>query len=128
MQFSFEKFEKVHQRLEDRITVTGGYSIGFPTKFYTDNNIKSFKYVVLFFDKNLKAIGIHFTNNEEEKSKFRTLHSKKGYGGQIVARSFFKSYGLDPKLYKGRYTWERQNMENLGEIFVIVLKERDQEI
>ena len=124
MDYNFIKFENLHQRTEDRITVTGNSSIGFPTKFYNDNGIKDFKYVVVFYDKEKNAIGINFTNSEEEKSKFTIIRSNKGYGGQIVARSFFKSNNIDPKKYKGRYIWEKTQIESVGEIFVILLKER----
>ena len=124
MEFNFVKFENLHKRTEDRITVTGNSTIGFPTKFYNDNNIVSFKYVVLFYDKDNNAIGIYFTNSEEEKSKFSILHSKKGYGGHIVARSFFKTQEIDPKKYRNRYLWEKRNIDGVGEIFVILLKER----
>lgn len=122
--FNFQKFEKTNSRFEDRITVTASNSIGFPTKFYQDNNIANYKFVVLYYDKDLKAIGILFTNSDEEKHKFSILRSKKGYGGSIVATSFFKTYGIDTKLYHRRYNWEKVNQEGIGELFVIKLQLR----
>lgn len=120
--FNFQKFEKTNSRYEDRITVTASNSIGFPTKFYQDNNIADYKSVVLYYDKDQKAIGILFTNSDEEKHKFSILKSKKGYGGSIVATSFFKTYGIDTKLYHRRYKWEKVNQEGIGDIFVIQLQ------
>lgn len=108
--------------MEDRITITKSNSIGLPTKFYQDNQIKNFKYATLFWDEKNKAIGIHFAN-EEEKSGFKIIHGKK-YGGQIVVRSFLKSYNIDPQVYYGRYEWEKHELEGVGEVFVIRLKER----
>ncbi len=125
MTYQFKKFEGRNVRQEDRITITKSNSIGFPQKFYQDNDIKNFKYVVLFWDESNKAIGIHFTNDEKEKNSFKIIHSKKGYGGQVVVRSFFRTYSIDPKVYHGRYEWEKYNLEGVGEIFVIKLKERD---
>lgn len=124
MDYNFKKFEGRNVRLEDRITITKSNSIGFPMKYYRDNAIKNKKYVVLFYDDVKKAIGIHFMNNEEEKNKFSIIHSKAGYGGSVVVRSFFRTYNIDPKLYYGRYEWEKINYEGVGEIFVINLKER----
>lgn len=120
--FNFQKFEKTNARYEDRISITGTNSIGFPTKFYQDNNLVNYKYVVLYYDVEQKAIGMQFTNSEEELHKFSILKSNKGYGGSIVATSFFKTYDLDPKLYKGKYLWTKVNQENIGEIFVIQLQ------
>ena len=123
MEYQFKKFEGKNIRLEDRITITKSNSIGLPTKFYQDNGIKNFKYTILFWDEKNKAIGIHFTN-EEQRSGFKIIHGQK-YGGQIVVRSFLKSYNIDPRLYYGRYEWEKYNLEEVGEVFVIKLMEKD---
>lgn len=124
MQYQFKKFEGRNQRLEDRITLTQSNSIGFPQKFYRDNKINNYKYVLLFWDEHNKAIGINFTNDEKEKNKFTIVHSKKGYGGSVSMRSFFKGCGIDLKVYHGRYVWEKYNLENVGEIYAIKLKEK----
>ncbi len=124
--YNFKKFENTHQRLEDRITITKTNSIGFPGKFYKDNNIKDFKYVVLYYDSDSKAVGIQFIADEGEKNKFTIMHSKLGYGGGIIARSFFKSNNIDPKLYYGRYVWEKYDNNGIN-LFVIKLKEREVE-
>lgn len=124
MDYNLKEFTGRNVRLENRITVTKSYSIGFPTKFFKDNKIDSFKYVVLFYDENKKAIGIHFTGDEARKNKFAIIRSKAGYGGSAVLRSFFRTYNIDPNLYYGRYEWEKINYEGIGEIFVINLKER----
>lgn len=121
MAYNFKKFENIRVRLENRITITKSNSIGLPTKFYQDNGIKNFKYSILFWDESNKAIGIHFTN-EKNKNGFSIIHSPK-YGGQVVIRSFLKTYNIDPKIYHGRYDYEKYNLEGVGEIFVIKLKE-----
>jgi len=122
MEYQFKKFEKKNIRLENRITLTKSNSIGFPQKFYHDNGIKNFKYAVLFWDEKNKAIGIYFTN-EEEKGGFKVIHGQK-YGAQIVVRSFLNENNIDPRIYHGRYEWSKYNLEGIGEIFVIKLKEQ----
>jgi len=124
MDYNFQKFEGRNVRLEDRITITKSNSIGFPSKFYDDNKIKNYKYVVFYWDKDNLAIGIKLTNEESEKSKFTIIHSKAGYGGSVVARSFFKTYNIDPKKYHGRYDWEKKGIDGIGEVYVIKIKER----
>lgn len=122
MEYKFQKFEGRNVRLEDRITITKSHSIGFPQKFYNDNNIKKHKYVVFYWDMGSQSIGVHFADDENEKNKFSVIHSKDGYGGSVVARSFFKTYGLDPKEIHGRYDWKKVNIDGVGEMFVIQLK------
>lgn len=124
-QFNFKKFEGRNARQEQRITVTKkSYSIGFPTKFYADNNIEKYKYVVLFFDSEKKAIGIHFTNDENEKNKFIIHHSKDGYGGSIAVRSFMRMSGIEPLKYFGRYEWKKGEVQGAGDVFIIQLVEK----
>lgn len=120
MTYTFEKFQQQNVRLESRITITKSNSLGFPTKFSDDNEVKKFKYAVLYFDKQSKAIGIQFINNEEEPNKFTIIKSDK-YGASIVAQSFFKVNNIDTKKYHGRYNWKTIDQENVGKLFVIEL-------
>lgn len=122
MAFSFVKFEGVNKRQEERITVTKSRGIGFPKKFFDDNHINDYKYALLYWDKNNLAIGIKLTNDEGEKSKFTILKSKKGFGANIIANSFFKENNIDTQTYHGRYKWEKHNEVEIGELFVIQLK------
>jgi hypothetical protein len=124
MDYQFQKFESRHTKQEDRITLTkSSSSVGFPQKFYNDNGISAFKYVVLYWDPSNKAMAIHFTNSEDEKNKFKINVSKDGYGGGIGVKSFLRFYNIDPNIYHGRYEWEKAEVPNIGEVFIIKLKE-----
>jgi len=123
MDYNLKEFTGRNERLETRMTITKSYSIGFPTKFFKDNKINDYKYVVLFFDEVKKAIGIKFTNDDVKKNKFAIIKSKSGFGGSVVVRSFFKSFNIDPIIYYGRYDYEKIIQEGFGEIYVINLKE-----
>lgn len=123
-ELKFQKFTNLHQRHENRISVTSSNSFGFPRKFFKDNKIGRYKYVVLYYDRGNKAIGFYFTSSEEEKHKFSIIRSKQGYGGSVVATSFFKTYNLNPRLYRGKYDWEKKKIEGIGELFIIKLRER----
>ena len=126
MEYNFTKFTNRNSKNEERITITKSNSIGFPTGFYKENNIDKYKFVVLFWDKDKKAIGIKFTNDEEnkdEKNRF-TISTNPKYGGGIIVRSFFTSNGIDTQKYHGRYEWKKINID--GEtVFVIELKEKN---
>lgn len=122
MNYNFKKFSGRNARLDDRISITKSFSIGFPQKFYDDNDIEEYRYVMLFWDEDNKAIGLKFTNDEEEKDKFKIIHHRE-YGGSINVRSFFKTYNLKPVDYKGKYTWQKISTEE-GEMFVIELQKK----
>ena len=126
---AFKKFENINKKLEDVITVTKTGSIGFPKFFYTKNSLKDFSYVTLFYDEELKIIAIQFTSNEAEKSKIRILPpSKDGYGASIIARSFFKTYGLESYDYFGKYNYKIEEIEGIGKAFTIQLKKKEIEV
>lgn len=119
---AFEKFTARNSRIDNRITVTKSYSIGFPARFYSDNSLKDYKYAVLFWDADSKRIGIHFTNSDDEKSHgFSISRGKENHGGSVVARNFFKHYNINPSDYQGKYEWESAD-ENGLKMFVITLK------
>lgn len=83
----------------------------------------NFKFVMLFFDQAKKAIGIQFTKDESEPHKFTLIKSKLGYGGSIVATSFFKKYKIDIVQHKGKYDWRKVKTE-FGNLFVLELKSK----
>lgn len=121
MDYNFEKFSSTGGKYETRISLTASRSFGFPMKFYVENGIGKYKYVVLFYDREKKAVGLKFTSDEEEPHKYSIIKSDK-YGGSIVATSFFKKYDLDPKKYKRKYEWEKVKTD-FGTLFVIELNE-----
>ncbi len=126
---AFKKFENINKKLEDVITVTKTGSIGFPKFFYSKNNLKDFPYVTLFYDEELKIIAIQFTSDETEKSKIRILPpSKDGYGASIIARGFFKTYGLESYDYFGKYNYKIEEIEGIGKAFTIQLKKKEIEV
>lgn len=122
--YNFSKFTALKQRSVDKISITGSHTFNFPSKFYNDNSLNNYKYVILYYDANVRAIGIQFTNDEAEKFKLKIQKSDRGYGGFISATSFFKTNNIDTKIYKGRYDWKKETVENIGELYVIELKER----
>ncbi len=120
---NFTKFQGVNKREEDRITVTSTRSLGFPTKFYQENDLNSQKYVTLFFDKSNLTIAFRFHSDEAEPHKYTLLKSKQGYGANAMAMSFFKLNDIDARKYRGRYVYTKQNHPEMGDLYFIELKE-----
>lgn len=130
MEFNFVQHTATGKRFEDRITVTRSRSIGLPTQFFLDNKIKDFKYATLFFDKERSAIGIVFANDESTPGKITITRNNQGYGGHILATSFFKANRINTKRFAGRYDYEKKPVRELGldadgEMFIIELKEKE---
>lgn len=131
MDLKLQKFVNTGKRFEDRITVTRSRSIGLPTQFYKDNNIRNYKYGILFFDPEKIVIGVKFSNNEDEQGKITITHSKE-YGGHLLANSFFKSNRINTKRYSGRYRYTKKSAKSLGfdedgVIFLVELKDNNKE-
>lgn len=124
MEYKFSKFTALKQRSVDKISITGSNTFNFPSKFYKDNSLDNYKYVILYYDSTSSVIGLQFTNDETEKFKLKIQKSDRGYGGFISATSFFKTNNIDTKVYKGRYNWKKEDIENIGELYIIDLKER----
>lgn len=122
MEFKFERFEKIGGRYNNySISISTSYGIGFNAGFYHKENVKLYKYVVLFYDKKRKAIGFLFTNNEKEKGVFKISHVKNS-SGLTVARSFFNANQIDVKSNKGRYEPKIAEDGTSGRLYYISLK------
>ena len=126
--WDFKKFEGGSStNRESAIVINKPNSIGFSSRFYQDNNVSEFKYVILYFDSANRAIGIKLTNKEEEKTKYSINHAKKGFGAQVVPKSFFKENKRDTEKCSGRYEFEEEKIEGIGDIFIITLKDKSVE-
>lgn len=125
MDYVWQKFESVNRRLEHRLTATRSGYVGFPSKFYEDNKISEYKFVILYYSPPEKAVGIRFSNDENEKGVLKIHHNKDGRGGWVVAKNFFRTNNLDYKIYYGRYDWSKETFEGVGELYFFKLKERD---
>lgn len=130
MNYNFIQHVATGKRFEDRITVTRNRALGLPTQFFIDNNIADYKYAVLFFDKETMSVGIMFTNDEDVPGKIAITRNNQGYGGHILATSFFKANRINTKKFSGRYDYEKKALRSVGldkdgEMFIIQLKEKE---
>ena len=121
------KFEDAGKRMVDRITITKGGTIGFPTLFYKRNGVNGFKYVILYYSPTEKAIGLELSNDENEKGKLRISHSAQGYGASVNARLFFRINEIDYISYSHKYKWTKESFSG-KDLFVIKLSEKDTEV
>mgnify|MGYP001603033526 CR=1 FL=1 len=118
----WKKYESVNKRLEHRLTITKSGYIGFPNKFYEDNRVDNYKYIAIYYSPSESAVGIRFSNDEQEKGVIKIHHYKDSKGGWVSAKNFFKTNGIDFQSFAGRYEWNKENPEGIGELFVLKLK------
>ena len=117
-EYNFVKFDGVYSRGDTKIAVNKSGLIRLSSGFCRTTNVNTFKYVVLFFDAPNKAIAFKFTNVRENGILKIT---KDRAGATISAKSFMKSNNINLRSYLGRYSWKKQTIQNIGEVFIIEL-------
>ena len=113
MEYNFSKHTKLRKRYETRISINKSMNIGLPTGFWEENEIDSFDFAVLFYDKLQNLVGVKFTRYKEVGAISIAKHNK-GYGGHIPAKSFFKLNRIDTVKYAGRYQYRKLSMRSVG--------------
>jgi hypothetical protein len=128
MDYNFKKFTKVGSKLGNyTISLSGkSFSFGFNSGFYTKENIKDYKKVVLFYDAKNKAVAFKFTNDEEAEGAFTVIHSNNGSTGSVTAKSFIINNGISE--YSGKKKPNIIKDDDFGELFVINLLEKKLDI
>lgn len=126
--YNFKRFIKVGSKLSNRSISFNGksFSFGFNSGFYTREKIDMYKKVILFFDKEKKAIAFHFTNDENAQGVFTVIHGNNKTTGSVTAKSFVINNKLDNPKYFGRKEPKKIKDEEIGELFVIELDEQKQ--
>lgn len=120
--YEFEMFTKPGARAGSyEISYNGSGSFGLMSGFYNKENIKNFKKVVLFFDKNRNAVAFKFTNDEDALGAFAVIHAANQSTGAISARSFAISNDIYKSELRGRKTPKKIKDPKFGELFVIEL-------
>jgi len=92
---AFERFTAKGRISAPTLSIRSNGQIAFNKKAVDENELMNYRYAVLFFDPERKAIGIKPTNDDMETGK-RRLAVKKGTAF-ISAHSFLSFYGLNRK-------------------------------
>lgn len=120
--YNFRKFTRTGSRRGNySISLSPSFSFGFLSGFYRKEGIKNYKKVILFYDKDSKAVAFQFTNDLESEGAFTVIHGKKQSTGSVTARSFVFENDLNKKEYFGRRIPKKITDNEFGELFVIHL-------
>jgi len=122
---SFQKFEAVGAKLSCTISLTQSGGFGFSSGMYKKYNIPEFNFVTLFFDPDENKVGFQFSKERIGRSSFSIIQSDQRKSGSVVAKSFLKTFDIDPKKYRGRYEPAEYDDPQHGKIFYIVLSENN---
>ena len=120
-EYKFIKFNGFYPRGDNKIALNKSGLIRLSPGFRRDSDTIKFNYVVLFYDSDNKAVAFKFTNASQEGALKVT---KDKSGATISATSFMKANKLDQSKYLGRYIWKKQNIPDIGEVFIIELIEK----
>lgn len=96
---AFEKFTLIRRSYKPRASIRSNGQIGLSKGAVTRYKLEGYNYCVLFYDKELKKIGIKFTQDKVEEGTLK-LKIKQG-NGAISAKSFLEYYQINYKEGKG---------------------------
>ena len=92
---AFEKFTRTGARIgTPMVSIWARGQIGFNQAVVDDYEIDKFEFVVLYYDKDTKRIGLEFTNNKMAEGACK-LAFRKNAGVSISAIAFLKTYKID---------------------------------
>lgn len=122
-EFNFVPFEDVGGKFSSyTISIATHSGFGFNSGFYKRENIKQYSHVKLSYDKDKKAIGFYFTNDETLRGTCKITHAKNKNSGSVVVRSFFLANNINPKEFAGKYSPKAYEDSKMGKLFYIVLE------
>lgn len=113
----FERFTDVHRRLSASLTIRQNGQLMLNEDARSEYGLHQYQYVILFFDRVQRAIGIRFTNDKTEDGALHLLSGS--HNSYVNARSFFEKFQID-------YSEARKfDLEPMGELLVTFLRDQD---
>jgi hypothetical protein len=118
---NFVVFEDVGGRFgSEFISINRQGGFAFNAGFYRKNNLRRYSHVVLSYDAANRAVGFQFASAGKPRFVWKLTHQTNC--ASVMAHSFFKAWGLDPKALAGRYDPHEYTDPKLGKLFYIVLQ------
>lgn len=123
-EYRFEEFTSFGSKFSSKISLGKSGGFGFSSGFYNRYNLKDSVALKIFYDKSRMAVGFKFLKSVEDGSvKLKPRQT----GGYVGVRSFLGKYDIDSVKYAGRYDPKEVMDDNLGKVYVIELKETENE-
>lgn len=126
-EYNLKKFVGVGSRSGDYFISFNKSGFLISSSFYSQEKVKDFSKVVLYFDEKKQSAGIQLVNDSNAEGGFKLIHGNNKTTGSVSARSFVKTYNLDNPKYFGRKVPKKIDFQG-SKIFVIdLLKEKQDE-
>ena len=119
--WKFTKFTGKYTRGDTKIGINKSGLIRLSSGFCRLTASNDYKYCLMFYDKDNKAIALKFVNAREDGVMKVTRDTT---GATVSAKTFFKANSLDLGTYSGRYEWDKQLLPTLGYVFIIELNQK----
>lgn len=116
--YNFERFTGSVPRGDTKIGINKSGLIRLSSGFCRIANVLSYEFAVLFYDKTNNAIAIKLTNKKEPGILKLTRDNN---AATISAKSFLSVNSLLLRSNFGRFSWKKQTITDIGEVFIIVL-------
>ncbi len=122
MNLDFEKYEAGQKTGGEYISL-GKMTISFYKDFLKRYNLQAIKTIDLYYNRETETVACKFF--EDKTGGITVIKPEKG-NSYINAKGFYKAKNINVDEVKGQYEPKRIQHNNLGELFVIELKERNQ--
>lgn len=122
MKYRFTKFNGIYPRGDTKIGLNASGLIRLSSGFCRNTNVTNFKYSILFYDRQNKAMAFKFVIKSEDGVLRIT---KDGTGATISSLSFFRANNISIKNYSGRYEWKKMFIPDIGEVYIIELRKNE---
>jgi|GEM_PF-1414334 len=87
---NFERFTDVHRRLSASLTIRQNGQLMLNEDARSEYGLHQYQFVILFFDRVQRAIGIRFTNDKTEDGALHLLSGS--HNSYVNARTFFEKF------------------------------------
>lgn len=89
---AFERFTKTGRGYTPKVSIWTRGQIGFNQGAVEKYNLKDFNFVVLFYDRDERKIGVRFTNDSSEDGANKIIKGKTGIF--VSAKAFLDYYDI----------------------------------
>lgn len=98
MAFKFERFNEPNSSFDAKVTLRGTGQFGFNAGAINRFRLKDFSYCVLYFDPDLKVVGIELSNDGKLDG---AIEIRKGFSNTFIrAKNFCDRFGIDYRIMK----------------------------
>lgn len=118
--FNFTEHKAVGGRFKPIISLGEKTGFGLSSGFTHKYDVAEMIGVKMYFDKERNAVAFKFLKSKEDGMLKLKLRDK---GGYIGAKSFLGEFNIEQNKYAGRYTPKEVMDDNIGKVFVIILKD-----